>query len=122
MSRPVIWALSAGGAARDGSSGGASSTTDEPGNENAVPSEWNESFGPAGDPSVLRRHLRRHVQRDRACPHCADVGDTVVAVTRMDAHGDPWNPIEVGEYGVVTEIHPAAGCLPYSNRLGTDEV
>lgn len=93
-----------------------------PDDEDAVPPEWNESLGPAEDPSVLRRHLRRHVQRDPTCPFCADVGDTVVAVMRMDAHGDPWNPIEVGEHGVVTEILRATGCLPFTNRLGTDEV
>ncbi len=40
----------------------------------------------------------------------------------MEAHGDPLNPIGVGDRGVVTEIHRAGGCLPMLRRFGTDEV
>lgn len=90
--------------------------------ERAVPDRWAGSLGPAEDPSVLRRHLRRHGRREPACPFCADVGDTVVAIMRMEACDAPSDPIEVGEFGRVTDIDRAEGCLPFSRRWGTDEV
>lgn len=112
----------AAGRARARGAGPAQHRGRRDGREPPVPTYWGEPLGPAEDPSVLRRHLRRHGRRDRACPFCADVGDTVVAIMRMEAHDAPRHPIEVGELGWVTDLDCSGGCLPFSHRLGSDEV
>lgn len=90
---------------------------------------WNSSAsrlstGPtlAGhDADVVERHRRRHHKRDPKCPACPVLGDAVVAPSLLDNHSDPYDPIRVGDKGVVTSMHRAAGLLPL-RILDTDEL
>ncbi|MBY5161681.1 hypothetical protein [Salsipaludibacter albus] len=64
------------------------------------------------DADVVDRHRRRHHKRDPSCPACPVLGDVVVSPSLLDNPSDPYDPIRVGDEGVVTSMDRAAGLLP----------
>ncbi len=89
-----------------------------------TPSAPRLSSGPAlagHDAAVVDRHRRRHHKRDPNCPACPVQGDAVVSPTLLDNHSDPYDPIRVGDEGVVTSLDRAAGLLPL-RIFDTDEL
>lgn len=73
------------------------------------------------DPHVIENHRRRHHRRDPNCPACPGRGDAVVTPSLLANHSDPYDPILVGEQGLVTSLDRAAGLLPL-RIFDTDEL
>lgn len=73
------------------------------------------------DAEVVERHRRRHHKRDPTCPACPVLGDVVVSPSLLDNPSDPYDPILVGDKGLVTSMDRAAGLLPL-RIFDTDEL